>query len=349
MYVIAGLAIYLSMIIGLFYFVKKDPVISFCILFFLGSILPTSNVLFISSANFAERFLFIPSLSLSILVSYLIVKLTKGDSHSFNFRWKDVGSKIFVTLLLVFSVITIKGASYWKNNLTLFERGVVTSPNSSKTHYNLGQEYWRLAKESNSYSPENNYAYKAIEEFKKSISIFPENFMSVTNLACVYELSNQLDSSIYYFNASKKLNPDIKLIEANISAVFFKKATQFEVSKMTDSAEANYKIALQYNSSNSLASNNLALLYYNRNNPAEAITILKQAIKTDPKNISLIESIAAIFFLTQDYKSAIEFGSMGLNIDPRSKKIIGVLADANHALGNNDEVLKYQNMMNALR
>jgi tetratricopeptide (TPR) repeat protein len=254
-----------------------------------------------------------------------------------------------LTILIVFSAITINGAGYWKNNLKLFERGVITSPNSSKTHYNLGQEYWRLAKNNNSYSNENTYAIKAIEEFKKSISILPGNYLSVTNLACVYELANQLDSSVYFFNASKKLNPNQKLIETNISAVYFKKATQFEVSKMIDSAEANYKIALQYNPSNSLASNNLALISYNKNNIVEAINILKQAIKKDSTDITLVESLSAIFFLTQDYKSAIEYGTIGLSINPQSRKIIGVLADANHALGNNEEVVKYQNMMSTIR
>ncbi len=348
-YVIAALIIYLTLITSFFYFMKRDSIISFCILFYLGCILPTSNLVFISSANFAERFLFVPSLSIAILICYLIVKYTKSDTRNFNFRWSNMSSKVYLTVLIVFSAITINGAGYWKNNLKLFERGVITSPNSSKTHYNLGQEYWKMAKENNSYSSENIYAIKAIEEFKKSISILPENYMSVTNLACVFELSNQLDSSLHYFDVSKKMYPDQKLIEPNISAVYFKKATQFEVSKMIDSAEANYKIALQYNPSNSLASNNLALISYNKNNIVEAINILKQAIKKDSTDITLVESLSAIFFLTQDYKSAIEYGIIGLNINPQSRKIIGVLADANHALGNNDEVAKYQNMMNAIR
>ncbi len=349
LYVITGIIIYLLLIISVFYFAKRDSIISFCVLFYLGSILPTSNIMFINSANFSERFLFTPSLSIVILISYLIIKFTKSDTINFKIKTSLLSTKLFLTIIIVFSVITIKGASYWKNNLTLFERGIITSPNSSKTHYNLGQEYWKLAKDNNTYSNENNYSAKALTEFKKSIAILPGNFLSVTNLACVFELTNQLDSAIYYFNESKKLNAKQPPIELNISAVYFKKATQFEVSKMIDSAETNYKNALKYNPMNNLASTNLALSYFKRNNSFDAFDILKKAIKYEPKNVTLLETISAMYFLNKEYNSAIAFGTMGLKIDPQSKKIIGVLADANHAIGKNDEVVKYQNMMNSLR
>lgn len=42
------------------------------------------------------------------------------------------------------------------------------------------------------------------------------------------------------------------------------------------------------------------------------------------------------------------FKKRGLKSDAQSKRIIGVLADANHALGKDNEVQKYQRMMNAL-
>ena len=100
---------------------------------------------------------------------------------------------------------------------------------------------------------------------------------------------------------------------------------------------------------NNLASTNLALSYFKRNNSFDAFDILKKAIKYEPKNVTLLETISAMYFLNKEYNSAIAFGTMGLKIDPQSKKIIGVLADANHAIGKNDEVVKYQNMMNSLR
>ncbi|MFM7016146.1 MAG: tetratricopeptide repeat protein [Bacteroidota bacterium] len=111
---------------------------------------------------------------------------------------------------------------------------------------------------------------------------------------------------------------------------------------------ANYTKALSYDSLNTNAWNSLSLIYYNRNDLSNAYAVLEKGLKANGENITLLETCAVIAFLSKDNQKAIAYGLRGLKVDSQSKRIIGVLADANHAIGNDAEVQKYQRMMNAL-
>lgn len=244
--------------------------------------------------------------------------------------------------------MTMQATSYWKNNLTLFERGVTVCGNNTRAHYNLGIEYWKLAQKSSVNQTNNEYAFKAIDEFKRSLEIFPGNFMAMTNLACAYDLTNNLDSSLYFFSLSHKTYSNQPLIDKNIGAVYSKIASYFESKSAIDSAIANYNNSLLYDSSNIIAWNSMALIYYNQEDLSKAIATLDKGLKANGENITLLETCAVMCFLSKDNQNAIAYGLRGLKVDAQSKKIIGVLADANHAIGNDAEVQKYQQMMNTL-
>ena len=346
--VVASLLIYIFLIIGSIYYWKRKPVISFSILMFFICILPTSNIVFINSTNFAERFLFTASLALPITLVSIMINLFKLDVSYYSFKLTNNFNYLMIITMLLFSAMTLNATSYWKNNLTLFERGVVVCNNNTRAHYNLGIEYWKIAQKNSINQSNNDYAFKAIEEFKQSLEIFPDNFMAMTNLACVYDLTNNLDSSIYFFSLSKKIYPNQPLIDKNIGAIYSKKASVFESKSELDSALKNYNKALLYDSTNTSAWNSIALLYYNKKDITNAMATLEKGLKANGENIILLESCAVISFLSNDNQNAIAYGLRGLKIDSQSKRIIGVLADANHAIGNNTEVLKYQQMMNAL-
>ncbi len=346
--VIASILIYTLLLTTTIYNWKRNPVFTFFILFFFISILPTSNILFINSTNFAERFLFVASLAFPVIVVMFLKQLFNIDFSSYKFSFKNTYNYLIVGLLLFFSSMTVKATSYWKSNLVLFEHGVKVSGSNTRAHYNLGQEYWKLAQLPENTHGNNDYAHKAIDEFKKSLEIYPRNFMAMTNLACLYELTNNLDSSIYFFSLSQKIYPKQPIIKKNIAAIYMKKASIYVNESKIDSAESNYQMALKYDSTNVIAWNNLGLIYYNRAAISKAFTVLEKGLKANPEGIILLETCAVISFLTKDYQKAIAYGLMGFKINPKSKKIIGVLADANHAIGNNAEVSKYQGVMNTL-
>ncbi len=346
--VILSITIYAMLLFVSIYNLRKNTIISFSIFLFFICILPTSNIFFINSTNFAERFLFIASLALPIAIVELLTRFFKVETNFYSFKLNNNFNYLIVALIIISTGMTVNATSYWKSNLDLFERGVIVCNNNTRAHYNLGIEYWKLAQKNQMNQASNDYANKAIDEFKKSLIILPGNFMAMTNLACLYDLTNNLDSSIYFFSQSKKIYTNQPVINKNISAIYVKKAGIYEGASNPDSAEANYMMALNYDATNISAWNNLSLIYYNRNDITKAINTLEKGLKVNTENITLLESCAVISFLTKDNQKAIAYGLRGLKSDSSSKKIIGVLADANHAIGNDAEVQKYQRMMSAI-
>jgi 4-amino-4-deoxy-L-arabinose transferase-like glycosyltransferase len=102
-HVIASILIYLSLMAASIYCWKINPVISFSILMFFVCILPTSNVFFINSTNFAERFLFTASLSLPLSLIVLLVSIFKVDVNYYSFKLKSNFNYLMILLLLLFS------------------------------------------------------------------------------------------------------------------------------------------------------------------------------------------------------------------------------------------------------
>jgi len=319
--VILSITIYAMLLFVSIYNLRKNTIISFSIFLFFICILPTSNIFFINSTNFAERFLFIASLALPIAIVELLTRFFKVETNFYSFKLNNNFNYLIVALIIISTGMTVNATSYWKSNLDLFERGVIVCNNNTRAHYNLGIEYWKLAQKNQMNQASNDYANKAIDEFKKSLIILPGNFMAMTNLACLYDLTNNLDSSIYFFSQSKKIYTNQPVINKNISAIYVKKAGIYEGASNPDSAEANYMMALNYDATNISAWNNLSLIYYNRNDITKAINTLEKGLKVNTENITLLESCAVISFLTKDNQKAIAYGLRGLKSDSSSKKI----------------------------
>jgi len=70
--VILSLLTYFGMLAGALYFWKKDKFISFGILFFLVTLSIVSNVVFPIGTNMSERFMFMPSLGLLLVIARLL-------------------------------------------------------------------------------------------------------------------------------------------------------------------------------------------------------------------------------------------------------------------------------------
>ena len=181
------------------YLFTKNKIVAFSILFFLIAIAPISNVFFINSTSIGERLLFIPSLGFCIGITQVF--------SSMNFRFfkksdKRVSNVLLIVLLVIFSGLTVSATSNWKDNLTLFRHGVKVSPNSARTHFNLGVEYWKRAMKGADVSSTAENTQMGIIELKRSIDIYPEQFMAMTNLGCLYDLRGDFDSSRICFEQS---------------------------------------------------------------------------------------------------------------------------------------------------
>lgn len=126
---ILAMICYVSIILVGIICIRKNSIISFCILLFLLPLFIVSNLLFAVGTHMGERFIFMPSVGFALLVAYFLVEKLKMN--------KAVMVLIAVAVTFM-SFKTFTRNFAWKNDYTLFSTDVKNSPNSAKVNNALG-------------------------------------------------------------------------------------------------------------------------------------------------------------------------------------------------------------------
>lgn len=222
--VLAGMLVYALLRL------KSKDVFAYCILFYLGSMVTTSNLLVDIGATMAERFVYAASLGFCIAFVFLFAKLFKSDTVGLNYPTSSKLFYLIIPVAVLYSVKTIARNEAWKNNFDLYLTGVETAPNSWRAQYLLGAEYTRrmngetapvLRKElfDNALTHLNSslgvmqnvdvWIYKAfafefahgyddsaIHCYKMTLALDSNDHQAANNLGSVYLRRNQLDAAI---------------------------------------------------------------------------------------------------------------------------------------------------------
>lgn len=160
------IALTIVFVISLFYWgIKRRRTIWFIIVMYLLFILPTLSPVLISWLV-AERYLYLPSLALSMAIA-LIYEKTK---------WKKTFMVLFVCLFCFFTIRTILRNNDYRTPETFWKKTIEVSPFSHRAYNNLGTLY----------ALEERYD-EALEAYKKSINIKPDYEMALGNIASIYK------------------------------------------------------------------------------------------------------------------------------------------------------------------
>ena len=121
-------------VISIWSIVKRENVTAFSILWILITLSPSLVVSIypIASTPLAERYLFIPSAGFSLLIGYLLIRVSKEVKY-WNLAW------VFgLILIVVFSILTVQRQSVWKDDLALWRDATLKSPYHPLPHTNYG-------------------------------------------------------------------------------------------------------------------------------------------------------------------------------------------------------------------
>ncbi|MDD5363138.1 MAG: tetratricopeptide repeat protein [Ignavibacteria bacterium] len=156
------------------YFYKKHSVKSFCILSFFVSLMPVMNI--IPTMNFmAERFLYMTSFALTLIISYIIVTYL-------NDKNKNLILSLFIIIAVIFSYLTLNRNKDWKDNDTLYS--TADGIDGSVLLVNAG----------NIYANKKNYD-EAEKRYRKAIEIRDNSVLAHHNLGLIFLLKGNIDSA----------------------------------------------------------------------------------------------------------------------------------------------------------
>jgi len=314
---------------------KKDPV-SFGILFYVITISITSNFIVIIACTMAERFVFLPSLGFVICVVFLLLRIFKVQNDNITKNKPFIYS--FFIILVLFSFRTIIRNNDWKNDVSLIDSGILTSPNSARTHMNMGNVYVEKFKQGTESFQKQNDFNSAKHEYDISKSILD------VNSDLYYNYGN-----LYYLNKMKKealeaLKKSIQQNKRNVSSLIYAGLVSIDLNNHSD-AKNYLENALKYDPKNINALNNLGFMYYQLKDYENVIKTNKRILIIDPKNYKTWTNLGFIYNLIGKTTEAIEAFQQAIKIDPKNKNAYAEIIKLYEKLGNTEMVTFYKKFL----
>ena len=266
---------------------KKQRMISFGILWFLGNLVIESSI-FGLEIIFEHR-LYLPSMMCSLVVVLLVYRWAKP-------AW--LKPLILCALTIVAAVWTYERNEVWRDRITIWEDCVKKSPNKARPYNNLGvaladdgqyskaTEQYHKALQINPYYP-NAYANlgfvlakqgnveESIAQFLKALALKPGDYETLSNLGVALLLQKRHEEAIEYLSEAVALNPYFAKAHNNLGVALSRQGRAQE-------AIDHYSTALQLDPDYAEAYNNLGVALANQGRFEEAIKQFSAALKIYP-------------------------------------------------------------------
>jgi tetratricopeptide (TPR) repeat protein len=158
--------------------------------YYLITLLPVAGMVQVGGQAAADRYTYLPSLSLLLLAGTGVAQIMTGRMLKINAM---VSGGCFVAILfMLFGHLTLQQVAVWRDSETLWKYFITSFPGRMyRAHYDLGNIYYERGKFD-----------EAITEYHNAIAIhpnFPEAHNSLGN--AYYKTSNYSDAALHFEKA----------------------------------------------------------------------------------------------------------------------------------------------------
>jgi tetratricopeptide (TPR) repeat protein len=199
---------------------RRSRVFAFLTAWCVVIMIPMLNVtLLYNVENVHDRYLYLPSAALCILLASLLARL------------KDIGATRTVAVLLTliaagYSFVTVRESQYWMNDEVLGQHGIALSPGHPLAAQVLGNAYIRQGR-----------IREAVPQLLDALEAQPDNVDTLASLGLCYSEMNALPLSGEYLTKATALNPSYARTHLLLGSVRFKEGRLAE-------AEAEFRKAV---------------------------------------------------------------------------------------------------------
>lgn len=344
--VLLSLLVYLGLIAyavrGAF---KKDP-IAYGILFFIATISIASNIVFPIGTNMSERFAFMPSIGFTFIIAVLLYRLAKVLSPNkklTQFKSMNTPLAIVAALVLLFGIGTFSRNQAWKDNFTLFQTDIKTSPNSAKLRNAVGGEITAQALKLKDENKQKAMWIEAEGHLIEALKIHPNYKNAYLQLGNINNYLKRYEKSIEYYNQALTLDPNYQDAVNNLG-ITYRMAGEFFGKEKGDTQKAIQYLekAYQANSTDFETAHSLGVAYGISGNTAKAIQLFTQAVQLQPENVSALNNLASAHGMSGNDLKAIETFERIVKIQPNNANALFNLGTAYAKAGNATKAQEYQ-------
>jgi len=302
---------------------KRHRVVSFCILWFLITLTPTSSFIPLLDVA-AEHRLYLPGMGFSVVLVFIFITFIRHwITNEVAFQKAVVGTLSVIVLL--FSIGAISRNTVYRDPHTLWKDTVSKSPHKARPHNNLADSYEKIGK-----------LDEAMKEYKLIIERINPNYMrAYYGMGNVYKEMGKPKEAIEQYRKALRLNPKFAHAQNNL-------AMAYEEIGMREEAIEAYKKALKINPNFTKAYNNLAIAYAEKGMVEEALATISNALSKDPGYAIGYVNLGQIYLGTGDYDRAEQALQQAVKINSHFGHAYGLLGSLylNH-LNDHERALSY--------
>ncbi len=263
-------------------------------LWYCGTLVPVIGLVQAAgNVAMADRFTYVPSLGVLVIITWGACELTCGWRHQVMTLSLASGAAIVLCLGL-----TRHQLGYWRDSEALYRHALEVTDNNCLAHNNLGIAL-----------VEKGQIDEAIRQYRIAIRLNPNFAYAHSNLGNTLFWQGQTDEAIRQFQEAIRLNPGYAATHNNLGSIFVAKG-------QIDEAISQFQEALRLKSDYVEAYYNLGIALGMKGQIDEAIRQFQEAIQLKPNYAQAHYSLGAAFLNEGQTDGAISQFREALRLKP---------------------------------
>jgi tetratricopeptide (TPR) repeat protein len=291
---------------------QRYPYILMGWLWYCGTLVPVSQVIQTGSHAMADRYTYLPSLGVLILLVWGACELTR--------RWRYQALAMSVAggaAILLCLALTRHQIGFWKNSEVLFRHALEVTEDNDFAHANLGADL--LAK---------GQTDEAILQLLEAIRLKPDQADAHSNLGVALDAKGQTEEAILQLREAIRLKPDYADAHINLGNALVRKG-------QIDEAIRQFQEVIRLQPDQADVHNNLGTAFAEKGQIDEAIRQYQEAIGLKPGQADSHKNLANALCKKGQIDEAIRQFQEALRLRPdyadARKNLDAVLATRAHS------------------
>jgi Tfp pilus assembly protein PilF len=235
-----------------------------CWLFFVVAIFPTMGVIGFTVVIASDKFVYLPSVGLLMLLTWLLGQVWKSIDRPAALR---IVLMILIAVLVACESVGTRGyLQKWRDTETLHRHMLALAPRSGVLHNGLGNALNEQGK-----------AQEAISHFRTAVKLEPKHYGLRTNLALALHRNGKSDEAIEHFRQAIKLNADYAAGHKNLGIALLQRDNFAE-------AGEHLRIAIRLRPNDANLHYNLAVALASQRLFEQAVYEFRQTLRIDPNH-----------------------------------------------------------------
>ncbi len=290
---------------------------------YLGTLVPVIGLVQVGSESMSDRYSYIPSIGILIVVVWGGHQLTKG------WPFQRIGSGIIGgSLILACIGLTRHQIGFWTDTATVCRRAIAVTENNYDAHSRLGRALFSQG-----------HVDEAIGEFQAALKARPDYVEAWCSLGRSYAVKGQADEAMAYYQKALEIQPNSVVAHNNLSDLLYHRGR-------LDEAVVHAQKALAIEPDNVTALNNLGSAFTLEGRLDEAQAALQRAAELQPDNAAVQINLGSLLLRRGRMDEVIVHSQRALVIESNNVMALNNLGYALYSLGRFDDAIQaYQTVV----